>query len=90
MATKEQLKELLYSGEFVGIHNHPLKKITAVLNSTTKFYNKWTKKGYWVDSIGLLDGALSAWSVCKESNWEHAYQTLTQHLNENKVCYIRK
>jgi hypothetical protein len=90
METKEQLRKLLYSGEFVGVENRPLKQRVDVLYCATKFYDKWTKKGYYVDSIGLLDGALQSWCVCKESNWEHAYETLTQHLNKNKVCYIRK
>jgi len=90
METKEKLKELLYSGEFISIHRRTSKQINDVLNASTRFYDRWTNKGYYVDTIGLLDGALQSWSVCKESKWEHAYQTLYQDLTQNKICYIRK
>ncbi len=88
--TKEMIMDYLYSGEFVGVFSHPPKKLKDVINASTRFYDKWNKKGYGVDVIGVIDGALQAWCVCKESKWEHAYQTLYQHLNENRVCYLTK
>lgn len=88
--TKKYLKELLYSGEFVMIHKRGAKEMSDVLNAATRFYDRWDKKGYGVDAIGLLDGALQSWCISKESKWEHAYQTLYQHLTENRVCYIKK
>ncbi len=88
--TKDMITKMLFSGEFILVHTHSQKKIKDVINSTSRFYDKWDKKDYGVDVIGLIDGALEAWCVCKESGWENAYQTLYQHLNENRVCYIKK
>ena len=82
--------DYLYSGEFISIHRRSPKEIKDVINASARFYDKWDKKGYGIDVIGLIDGALQMWSVCKESGWEHAYQTLYQNLNKNSVCYVKK
>ena len=67
------------------------KRVGDVVSACYRFLSKWEMKGYYINSLSnLVEHAYMTWEVCKESKWEHSYQTLYQRLNEDRTFFIEK